>query len=465
MRNQCKTLLKEYKLKCPPELDTDFRPIILENKFYLDMVRNCNESIQVSIAVEREQHKIEVYRTEIFPEGIGREEDNLKYIEGIIKSILWIKGGWKIQIAGPYYVYEYIKKTFSSNGTRKFDAWFMSKVYEKEFIVSFVDSSVITESNDKIELISKNLNGNRIGIDLGGTDIKVVSIMDGKIIFSEEIVWNPKEHSDFEYHYGEIRSAISKASKYLPSVDSIGVSSAGICINNELRISSLFSKVTFNGEINNIYTNMAKEFGNIPVTVNNDGDIAALTGAIQLNDTCILGIAMGTSQASGYIAMNGHILGWLNELCSVPIDYNVNAPVDWTGDSGCGSRYFSQEAVIRLALKAGIYIEENISAGEKLKMVQELMKKDDIRARKVFETIGTYLGYTIPYYAQFYNTKHLLLLGRVTSGKGGMIISDTAKKILNLEFPQLSENILIHLPEETERRFGQAITAASLPFV
>ena len=131
-----------------------------------------------------------------------------------------------------------------------------------------------------------------------------------------------------------------------------------------------------------MYLDVAREIGeNIPVEVANDGDVTALAGAMDLNDNSVLGVAMGTSEAGGYVDPEGNITGWLNELAFVPADYNKDAMVDeWSGDYGCGVKYFSQDGVIKLAPFAGIELDESLSPAEKLKVVQGLMKDGDERA-------------------------------------------------------------------------------------
>ena len=143
---------------------------------------------------------------------------------------------------------------------------------------------------------------------------------------------------------------------------------------------------------------------------------------MDLNDGGVLGVAMGTSEAGGYVDLNGNITGWLNELAFVPADYCEQAMVDeWSGDYGCGVKYFSQDAVIKLAPAAGIELDASLSPAEKLKVVQQLHSQGDERAKKIFETIGVYFGYAVACYAMFYEIKHVLILGRVTSGEGGNI--------------------------------------------
>lgn len=252
----------------------------------------------------------------------------------------------------------------------------------------------------------------------------------------------------------------------MPRVDCIGVSSAGVYVDNKIMVASLFIKVDkkkYGDYVKNMYINIAKEMGNIPLEVANDGDVTALAGSIDLNDNRVLGIAMGTSEAVGYINKDGGINGWLSELAFVPVDFNEGAMADeWSGDVGVGCKYFSQDAVIKLAEAGGYRFKDGATPAEKLKEIQALMEKDDPLARQIYEDIGVYLAYTLPFYAKFYDMKHVLLLGRVTGGKGGNILLDSCKKVLEEEYPEFAK-LDISLPDEKNRRVGQSIAAASLP--
>ena len=297
-------------------------------------------------------------------------------------------------------------------------------------------------------------------------------MIDGEPVYSEEVVWFPKTNSDPSYHYQGILDAMKTAASYMPRVDGIGVSSAGVYVDNKIMIASLFLKVSdedFEKHVKHMYTDVAEELGRelgckIPVEVANDGDVTALAGAMSLEDTGVLGIAMGTSEAGGYVDTAGNITGWINELAFVPVDFNKEAMVDeWSGDYGCGVKYFSQDSVIKLAPAAGIELDLEASPAEKLKAVQALMAEGHEGARRIYETIGVYFGYAVAYYAMFYDIKHVLLLGRVSSGEGGNIILDFANKTLKAEFPELAEKISVSLPDEKSRRVGQSVAAASLP--
>ncbi|HHW48898.1 MAG TPA: ROK family protein [Clostridiaceae bacterium] len=450
-----------------PILDKEFVAASLFNRAFRDAVLKSGKSAQLRIAIERGDGLVSTYETPVFDESSPMNEASLFYAERLIKTLLWIKGGWKITIGGPKSICEYIKSIYTVGGLREFDARFMGRVYEKEFTVEIVDIDKVPGSNEKSKPLGRHLKGCRIGFDAGGSDRKVAAVIDGNPVYSEEVIWHPKTESNPDYHYSEILKAMKTAASHMPRVDAIGVSSAGIYINNRVMVASLFVKVSdddFDKKVKDIYLNIQKEMGNVPLEVANDGDVTALAGAMELNDNNVLGIAMGTSEAGGYVDSNGNITGWLNELAFVPVDYNQNSAVDeWSGDYGCGVKYFSQDAVIKLSPVAGINLDESLTPAEKLKTVQEFLKNGDERAKRIFESIGCYLGYAIAHYADFYDIKHVLILGRVTSGDGGNIILETAKKVLSVDFPELAEKINLHLPDESSRRVGQAVAAASLP--
>ena len=216
-------------------------------------------------------------------------------------------------------------------------------------------------------------------------------------------------------------------------------------------------------EVKNLFQRLQDEL-HVPLVVVNDGDVTALAGSMALEDNGVLGIAIGSSQAAGYVDLRGQILGWLNELAFAPVDYNPLAAVDeWSGDLGCGAQYFSQQCVFRLAPLAGIQIPPNISDAERLAFVQEKLAAGHEGAVKIWQSMGVYLGYALAHYADFYEIKHVLILGRCTSGLGGQLILEEANRVLQAEFPELAGTLRIQLPDERSRRVGQSIAAASLP--
>lgn len=453
-------------LKVKAKLDPKFQPLSV-------VVREMKEATEengqdIIVAVERNKGQISRYETRIYPDNTGHDEENFRFIERIVKTLLWVAGGYKVFIAGSEVVGNKIKEAYTEKGIRAFDYDYMAGVFEHPFEVVTCSLEEAPEEYYIAESVGRHLDGCRIGFDAGGSDRKVSAVVNGESIYSEEVVWFPKLNSDPEYHYQGILDAMKTAASKMPRVDAIGVSSAGVYIENRTMAASLFLKVgkeDFDKRIKNIYLDVAKEIGeDIPVVVANDGDVTALAGAMDLNDDSVLGIAMGTSEAGGYIDQQGNITGWLNELAFVPCDFNEEAMVDeWSGDYGCGVKYFSQDGVIKLAPYAGIELDESLSPAEKLKVVQGLMEKGDQRAADIYDTIGVYFGYALAYYSELYDIKHVLIMGRVTSGQGGQIILSRAQEVLDTEFPELAAKMELHIPDEKSRRVGQSVAAASLP--
>ena len=450
----------EIPVKNLPELDPGFIPL---GKFFTAFLRGASRP--VSLAVERAGGEVAVYNTFIHGTPEMYEADKY-YIDRLVKMLLWMKGGFKVYISGSEAMYEAVKDAYRPGGSREFDADFMANVYERPFEVVLCDAVPAEYSNP--QAVGRHMDGCRIGFDAGGSDRKVSAVIDGESVFSEEVVWYPKVTEDPDYHYDGIVSALKAAAEHLPRVDAVGVSSAGIYINNRTMVASLFLKVPkelFDEKVKDIYIRAITDtFGDVPYVVANDGDVSALAGAMSLGENNILGIAMGTSEAVGYVDENGNVTGWLNELAFAPVDANPEAMADeWSGDIGCGVKYFSQDGVIKLAPRAGIELNGDDAPAQKLKAVQALMEAGDSRAEAVYRSIGVYLGHTLAFYHSFYGLKYVLLLGRVMSGRGGDIILDTCKAVLAEEYPEVADKIVPTLPDEKARRVGQSVAAASLP--
>jgi len=451
----------EFNTRNVPVLDKEFIPFGVWSEAYLKEADR-----PVSVAVERENGKVSVFSTFIRSEEYA--EANYRYIERFVKFLLWGVGGWKIYLCGCDKEAERLARAYTPEGERRFDADFMKNVYEKTFEVVSCDEERFPKANESSVSIGGHLEGCRIGFDAGGSDRKVSAVIDGKTVYSEEVVWFPKLSEDPNYQYQGILEAFKTAASKMPRVDAIGVSSAGVFIGNAPMASSLFIKVPRSrwDEVKTVYDRAAREIGDVPITVANDGDVTALAGAMSLSTGSVMGIAMGTSEAAGYVDPEGNVLGWLNELAFAPVDLNDEAMADeWSGDRGVGCKYFSQDAVIKLAPKAGIALDEKLSLAEKLKVVQALANDGDRNAIDIFRSIGTYLAHTLVLYSRFYDLKYLLVLGRVASGVGGDELIAQCNRVLKEEYPEIYNKMTVMLPDEKTRRVGQSVAAASLPKV
>ncbi len=452
--------------KITPVLDPHFRPAVLANRAFITEVQASGKAVPLTLALEQADGSTFHFSTYVFPEDHPKATGNFVYVERIVKFLLWGWGGYRVYLNGSESLGDKVKAHFVETATGKFDADIMgNRIYERPFEV--VVTQNIPPARAATAPLGRHLEGCRIGFDLGGSDRKTAAVIDGKVIFSEEVVWDPYMQPDPQYHLDGIMDSLQKAAAHLPRVDAIGGSAAGVYVNNRVKVASLFrgvSKEDFEQRVKNMFLEVKKEWKKVPFEIVNDGEVTALAGSMSLNRNAVMGIAMGTSQAGGYVTPDGNITTWLNELAFMPVDYNPNAARDeWSGDYGCGVQYFSQQAVGKLIPASGLEVNSKLGLPEKLKVVQKFMEKGDERAANIYRTIGTYLGYAVAHYADFYSLENVLILGRVTSGKGGDIILDSAKEVLKLEFPELAQKISFHVPDEHDKRHGQAIAAASLP--
>ncbi len=450
----------QYDLKHMPELDPQFIPFGVWMNSYLKDAKK-----PIAIAVERNEGQVSVHRTCIHGTAAMAEAD-YRFVDRYVKFLLWSIGGFRVSVCGCSELTKRLQKAYTAEGERAFDCDFFQKLYEKPLEILDKPLEECPISNETPKPMGGHTDGCRIGFDAGGSDRKVSAVIDGEVVYSEEVVWHPKKNPDPNYQYEGILDSFRTAASKMPCVDAIGVSSAGVFIGNAPMISSIFYCVPRErwDEVKTVYDRAAAAIGDVPIVVANDGDVSALAGAMGMDCGSIMGLAMGTSEAVGYVDEKKQVLGWINELAFAPVDLNEDAMQDeWSTDFGVGCKYFSQDSVNKLAPRAGIELDENLTPAEKLKVVQGLMEQDDPRAVKVFSDIGKYLAYTVVLYSHFYDLRHLMLLGRVMSGKGGDLILDTCNAVLKDEYPALAEKVEVMLPDEKTRRVGQSAAAASLP--
>ena len=454
----------DFELKNLPELDHGFIPMgPWMNAFEAKAKR------PVSIAVEAAGGRIVTRQTAVIADGKYDDAD-YRYLERLVKFLLWSVGGYRVLICGADAIAERLKRAYAPGGERAFDAQFMDDVFERGFSIEPCSPEQFPQSSGESVSVGGHMNGCRIGFDAGGSDRKVSAVIDGECVYSEEVVWHPKTTADPHYHFDEIVKAFQTAAEKMPRVDAIGVSSAGVFVGNSPMVSSLFLKVPREQRafLKDIYNAAARKIGdgNVPIVVANDGDVTALAGAMELKTGAVMGLAMGTSEAVGYVNEQGNILGWFNELAFAPVDLSEDALIDeWSGDIGVGCKYFSQDAVIKLAPAAGITLSDGLTPAEKLKEVQKLLEQGWDAAAGIYRTIGVYLAHTLALYEKFYDIRHLLVLGRVVSGEGGKLILSACGEVLKAEYPEIANRVSVILPDEQSRRVGQSVAAASLPVV
>ena len=425
----------------------------------------------VGIAWEREDGKIYRYDLEI-PKRLDPQAAKFvsHVVDRIAKFIVWAAGGWKLYLAGPEEIVAPVAKAYTKRGARKFDYGFFSDLYGRPVETVVVPYKKMPEMNESLTTVKTVADGCRIGFDLGASDFKISALNKGKVVFSKEFPWDPRNNPDPEYHYSMLTAGLKEAAAALPRVDAIGGSTAGTLVGKKMGVASLFRAIKEKNPekypvAQDMFYRVERDWG-VPFEIYNDGDVSALAGMITMGKKGILGVAMGSSEAVGYIDQSGALTGRITELAFAPVDFNPNAPKDeWSGDYGVGAMAFSQQAVNWLAKKFGFKFPADMKLPERLKVVQAAMEKGDQKALKVYVQIGRFLAHAIPWYNEFYDYSSMMLLGRVTSGLGGDIILETAKAMLKDIYPDAAERIELIVPDEHFRRLGQSVAAAQIPVI
>jgi predicted NBD/HSP70 family sugar kinase len=445
-------------------LSADFCPVILGIRNYTQRVKESGKAKPVAVALERDGDSVARLDLEVNADPDFAPNDTILFVERMVKSLLWTYGGSTLHINGPDLVTNAICRMYTAGGEREPDARRMELIFGNPFKVRVVAADEVPIARSKDIRLGGFSNGCRIGFDLGASDYKLAAVDNGRVLFTTEIPWDPSVQKDPQYHIRHIREGLKLAASHLTRVDAIGGSAAGAYIRNEVRYASLFRSIPsglFEEWIKPLFHNLAKEW-NVPLQVMNDGEVTALAGSMSMDMPSLLGIAMGSSEAAGYVNERSAFTGDYHELAYVPVDNHPRAPLEpISKDRGCGAQYFSQQAVARLATNAGFEFPHDEPLPSRLLSIQQHADEGNPKALDIFNTIGTYLGYTLPWYQKLIPFKHALILGRVTSGSGGLAIINNTRQILKHEFPD--SEIEIHVPDERMRRVGQAVAAASLP--
>merc|ERR1711981_206245 len=294
------------------------------------------------------------------------------------------------------------------------------------------------------------------------------------------------------YHFDAIvaamKGSIERAKeKGFGDIQAVGGSATGtVSADNDATWCDIFPNVppdVYKEKVVDIFQRIAKDLaGDVPLKVINDGEVTALAAVQKIKAGNVMGISMGSSEGGGYANADGNLLGWINELCYIRLDLNPNAPTDpWTkgAHTGISHMYLGQRGATKLAAKAGVKVPENQvyphpdmctitheNHAQCLKLIQKAMAdpEQEPEVRKLYETVGVYLGYGLAQYTEFYKIDNVMILGRVSKGAGGDLMMATAKKVLETEFPEIPP-ITFHTADDHFKAVGQCIAAAALPTI
>jgi predicted NBD/HSP70 family sugar kinase len=471
--------------KVPAPLDPNFSPLVLGKRAYLKAVKEEKDKLEWALP---RADGCARYSLPVFKDGTVNAEASVCLAGYLIQEMIWQRGAASLLLAGPPKICEALKTAFSVGGAYEFEAKSMPNVSgtpDKPFEVKIVSAGELPPSKDSPQVCGKDANGCRLAFDLGKSDIKTVAVKDNEVLYSKETEWDVT-NVDPEYHYKAVLDALKLAKAALPKVDAIGGSATGtLGANNEATWCDIFPNVppdVYKAKVVNIFARLAKELaGDVPLKVINDGEVTALAAVQKIKAGNVLGISMGSSEGGGYANEDGNLMGWINEMCYIKLDLNPEAPTDpWTKGAhrGVSHMYLGQRGATKHAYKV-VDVPDNYKYphpdmctikhedhAQCLKLIQKGMAdpQQEKKVSQLYETVGVYLGYALAQYSEFYKINHLMVLGRVSKGKGGDLMMATAQEVLETEFPELPK-IKFHTADDHFKAVGQCIAAAALPTV
>ena len=290
---------------CPkmrPPLDPEFMPAALWRRAYAALVAQDAGARPFALVLVRTDGAVFRHDSRVLSAGHPAAALTLIYAERLLKFLLWMKGGPQVLVAGADEMVAALAKIYRPTGARAFDDAFMgTKIFGRRFSVEAASFAALPATVETSVPMGRHLAGCRIGFDLGGSDRKAAALIDGQIVYSEEIAWDPYFQADPSYHIEGVHDSLLRAAAHLPRVDAIGGSAAGVYVNNEVRAASLFRGVpadAFETHIRRMFFTLQARWGGVPFEVVNDGEVTALAGAMSMNDNAVLGVAMGTSLAA-----------------------------------------------------------------------------------------------------------------------------------------------------------------------
>ncbi|HTH48577.1 MAG TPA: ROK family protein, partial [Candidatus Limnocylindria bacterium] len=288
--------------RCVPVLDPLFRPASLATRAFA-----AEATVPVTLALEQADGSVFHHATRVLDAAHpDAAEANPFFVERLVKFLLWAYGGWRIHVQGPVELADSLRRHYADTATGRFDSEIIGqRIYDRPIEVVHAPTAADLPAPRSVTApLGRHWDGCRIGFDLGGSDRKVAAVIDGECVFSEEIVWDPYFQPDPQYHFDGVMDSLRRAAAHLPRVDAIGGSAAGVYVNNRVKVASLFRGVPpdlFNSRVKDLFLELRRSWNGIPFDVVNDGEVTALAASMSLGVNSVLGIAMGTSTAAGFV--------------------------------------------------------------------------------------------------------------------------------------------------------------------
>ena len=280
---------------------------------------------------------------------------------------------------------------------------------------------------------------NRIGIDVGGTNVKIALVDDkGKIIYSNSIP--TRAELGYEFTVSNIKQAIHdllKETKHIEKdIEGIGFGFPG---QVDYKEGIVRNAPNIPGWVEVPIAKIFESEFHIPTRVDNDVRCAALGelnyGAGKGCENLIC-ITVGTGIGSGLIVNGKLVRGASNaagEIGHIKLQIH-DGPICGCGDTGCLEAFASGPAIVAMA-------EDYIKGGKSTKyremangnpitsyIVCEAAKAGDPVAKRIFEIVGEYIGIGLSGVVNLLNPEKIIIGGGVADA--GDLLFDPIVKAL-----------------------------------
>lgn len=278
---------------------------------------------------------------------------------------------------------------------------------------------------------------NRIGIDVGGTNVKIALVDDkGSILYSNSVP--TRAEMGYEYTVNNIKQAIRDL---MSETKVTGIEGIGFDFPGQIDYKNGIVRLAPNipGWVNIPIAKIIEDEFKIPTRIDNDVHCAALgelnfgAGKGCENFICM---TVGTGIGSG-IVINGKLVrGASNaagELGHIKLQMH-EGPLCGCGDYGCLEAFASGPSIVAMA-------EEYILGGKSTKfrelasggeitpfIVAEAAKQGDPVARRIFARIGEYIGFGLSSVVNLLNPEKIIIGGGVADA--GDILLDPIKETI-----------------------------------
>lgn len=304
----------------------------------------------------------------------------------------------------------------------------------------------------------------RIGIDVGGTNVKIALVDgEGKIIYSNSVPTYAQ--MGYEYTVNNIKQAIRDLMKET-NTDAKEIEGIGFDFPGQVDYKTGVVKLAPNipGWVNVPIAQMIEEEFNIPTRIDNDVRCAAL-GELKFgagkgceNFVCI---TVGTGIGSGLVINGQLVRGAANaagEIGHIKLQMN-GGPICGCGDTGCLEAFASGPSIVAMAqeyLKGGKSTKFREMAGADGEITPYIVAKaaeaGDPVAKRIFEIIGTYIGMGLVSVINLLNPEKVIIGGGVAAA--GDLLLDPIRKTIKERAMVVAGNSVEIVPAELGNSAG-----------